>query len=169
LEWLGAKFQNDKEFLEKLLMNVDENGDSFLSFVLNEFDFCDFDKFFLKTYKFLIETFGKIFIQNFLLIENQKGEKFLNVICNGNLLIKILNFLLTEFQNDLSFLQKLINEKLRENKRVKRWMKVKLKIDLFGEGEVFEEEGNEDLDAIFSENDDSESEEEDSESSDESQ
>jgi hypothetical protein len=154
MEWLRAKFQNDKEFLEKLLMNVDENGDTFLTFACHKFYWLsDFEKFFTETHKFLMESFGKIFLKNFLLIENQKGENFLKKICNEydeNWIIKILNLLLKDFQNDLSFLQKLINEKLRENKRVKRWMKVKLNIDLFGEDEVEEEEDTEDLDASFS-------------------
>jgi hypothetical protein len=151
MEWLRAKFQNDEEFLEKLLMNVDENGDSFLIFVCHEIHWCYSDKFFIKTHKFLMESFGKIFLQNFLLIENQKGENVLNVILNKSewMMIKILNFLLKDFQNDLSFFQKLINEKLRENNEVKRWMKVKLKIDLFREDEEVEED-NEDLDSSFS-------------------
>jgi hypothetical protein len=140
LEWLGTNFQNDKEFLEKLLLNVDENGNTFLPSVLNRIRW-DFEKYFTGICKFLIENFGKIFLQNFLLIENKEGENILNLICNDKewMIIKILNLLLKEFQNDLSFLQKLINEKLRESNRVKRWMKVKLNIDLFGEGEVFEE------------------------------
>jgi hypothetical protein len=151
LEWLGTNFQNDKEFLEKLLLHVDENGDTFLTFVFDVFDWLNFNEYFTETYNFLIKNFGTIFLQNFILIENQEGENILNVICKEFewLIIKILNFLLKDFQTDLSFFQKLINEKLRENNRVKRWMKVKLNIDLFGEGEV-EEEDIEDLDASFS-------------------
>ncbi len=72
LEWLEEKFKNVENFLEDLknLLQVDENGDSFLHVLLKKFSFSEHTYCITKTFEFLIRNFDKSFVQNFLLIQN---------------------------------------------------------------------------------------------------
>ncbi len=145
-EWL-EKFKNDKEFLENFLMQVDENGDSFLHVVLRKCDGGDVDDFFTKTFKFLIRNFDKSFVQNFLLIQNKRQENCLNLFCQGVKyewkIPKILNLLSKDFQNDREFFTKLLNEELKKNEKVREWIK---KNSSFTEKELKVENPNENSD-----------------------
>jgi hypothetical protein len=79
-EWLEEKFKNEKNFLKNFLMQVDENGDSFLHVLLRKCRDWQFDHFFTATFKFLIRNFDKSFVQNFLLIQNKRQENCLNLV-----------------------------------------------------------------------------------------
>jgi hypothetical protein len=126
LKWLKEKFEIDMDFLKDFLLQVDENKDSFFTFILKKPPYFGLFYCFTEIYNFLIETFGKIFISKFLLIENSENENFLNIICTkreNSIVIKVLDHLFKNFQNDSEFFKKLINEKLRENMDVKNWIK----------------------------------------------
>jgi hypothetical protein len=83
-------------------MQVDENGDSFLHVLLRKCDDLWVDRFFTKTYEFLIRNFDKSFVQNFLLIQNKRQENCLNLVCQRRerKIPKILDLLSKDFQND---------------------------------------------------------------------
>ncbi len=51
-KWLEEKSKNEKNFLENFLMQVDENGDSFLHVVLRKCDDWYLDDFFTETFNF---------------------------------------------------------------------------------------------------------------------
>jgi hypothetical protein len=137
LEWFRTTFENDENFLENFLLEIDENLDSFFKFILKK---CEFGwkirVFFAETYNFLIRNFDKVFVKELLLLENNENENFLNIVCErrhdrwcGDV-INILNILFEDFQNDQDFFAKLINEKAKKNRHVNFFMKHKLKIDL---------------------------------------
>ncbi len=124
-KWLEEKFKNEKNFLKNFLMQVDENGDSFFTFILGKcYDF-DVDYFFTATFKFLIRNFDKSFVQNFLLIQNKRQENCLNLVCQRRdwRIPEILGLLSKGFQNDQEFFTKLLNEELKENEKVREWIK----------------------------------------------
>jgi hypothetical protein len=124
LKWLKEKFEIDMDFLKDFLLQLDENGNSFFTFILKKRPYWDLFRRFTEIYDFLFEFFGKIFISKFLLIENSENENFLNIICTiENSIIQVLDHLLVNFQNDSEFFKKLINKKLRENADVKNWIK----------------------------------------------
>jgi hypothetical protein len=132
LEWLGTKFENDENFLQSFLLQVDENSDSFLNFVLKK---CYNDgwmtNFFAVTFNFLLRNFDKVFVKEILLLENKKGKNFLNIICERSKrrdrhVTSVLDTLFRNFQNDQDFFTKLINEKSKKNREVKDFMKHKL-------------------------------------------
>jgi hypothetical protein len=134
LEWFRTKFENDKKFLDKFLLQVDENSDSFLTFALTELrDDSNFDNFFIGLYDFLVKNFDKVFVREFLLLENSEGKNWLNIIFlrYGRFtdITKILDTLFENFQNDQEFFIKLFNEKSRKNRRVKEFMKDKFNVD----------------------------------------
>jgi hypothetical protein len=126
-EWLEEKkFKNEKNFLKNFLMQVDENGDSFLHVLLRKcFDF-QVDDFFTKTFNFLTRNFDKSFVQNFLLIQNKRQENCLNLVCQRDKwnIQKILDRLSKDFQNDQEFFTKLLNEELKKNEKVREWIKI---------------------------------------------
>jgi hypothetical protein len=127
LEWLEKKFRNDKNFL----MQVDENGDSFLHVLLRKCDYWRFvDRFFTETFEFLIRNFDKSFVQNFLLIQNKRQENCLNLFCqrviNDKEISETLDLLSKDFQNDREFFTKLLNEELKKNEKVKKWIRKNL-------------------------------------------
>jgi hypothetical protein len=130
LEWLEEKFKNDKKFLKNFLMQVDENGDSFLHVLLRKCYVGDLDRFFTKTFKFLIRNFDKSFVQNFLLIQNKRQENCLNLICqrvwDEKKIPEILDLLSKDFQNNHEFFTKLLNEGLKKNEKVREWFKKNL-------------------------------------------
>jgi hypothetical protein len=139
LEWFKTTFKNDQNFLEKILLEVDENLDSFLYFVLKKCkdDWQIYDSF-IETYKFLMKNFDKVFVKEFLLLQNKKGKIFLNIICENSYnldMIFILDTLFKDFQNDQDFFANLINEKSKKNRKVKDFMKNKFNID-FAEEET---------------------------------
>jgi hypothetical protein len=129
-KWLEEKFKNDKNFLKNFLMQVDENGDSFLHVLLRKCDYGWVDDFFTETFEFLFRNFDKSFVQNFLLIKNKRQENCLNLICQRVEDVKkipeILDLLSKDFQNDQEFFTKLINEELKKNKKVRKWIKKNL-------------------------------------------
>jgi hypothetical protein len=139
-EWLEEKFENEKKILKNFLMQVDENGDSFLNVVLRKcFDF-QVDRFFTETFEFLIRNFDKSFVQNFLLIQNKRQENCLNLICQRDdwRIPEILDLLSEVFQNGQEFFTKLLNEELKKNKKVRKWTKNNLNfIDLPEVGSLF--------------------------------
>jgi hypothetical protein len=129
-EWLEEKFKNEKNFLKNFLMQVDENGDSFLHVILRKcYDF-RVDVFFTKTFEFLIRNFDKSFVQNFLLIQNKRLENCLNLFCqrveDDWEIPEILDLLSKDFQNDREFFTKLLNEELKKNEKVRKWIKKNL-------------------------------------------
>jgi hypothetical protein len=152
-EWLEEKLKIDKEFLKNFLMQVDENGDSFLHVVLRKcpYDF-QVDDFFTETFKFLIRNFDKSFVQNFLLIQNKRQENCLNLFCQRRdwKIPEILDLLSKDFQNDQEFFTKLLNEELKKNEEVREWTKNN---SSFTEKELKVENPNENSDLIRSNND----------------
>ncbi len=138
LNWFKTAFKNDENFLEKILLEVDENSDSFLTFVLKKYERLLIHDFFAKTYDFLLKNFDKVFVKELLLLQNNDAKNFLNIICERfkrgyvwNITF-ILDTLFEDFQNDRDFFAELINEKSKKNRKVKDFMKNKLKIDLSG-------------------------------------
>jgi hypothetical protein len=132
LYWLKTTFKTDDNFLEKFLLQVDENLDSFLNFALKEYKDGLINVFFTKTYEFLLRNFDKVFVKKLLLLENNEGENFLNIICekqNDEHVTNILDTLFKDFQNDRDFFTKLINEKSKKNQKVKDFVKFKLNND----------------------------------------
>jgi hypothetical protein len=129
-EWLEEKFKNDKNFLKNFLMQVDENGDSFLHVLLRKCDGWRVADFFTKTFEFLIRNFDKSFLQNFLLIQNKRQENCLNLFCQRVWykwkIPEILDLLSKNFQNDQEFFTKILNEELKKNKKVREWIKKNL-------------------------------------------
>jgi hypothetical protein len=149
LEWLEEKFKNEKNFLENFLIQVDENGDSFLNVVLRKCRDWWVDDFFTETFKFLIRNFDKSFVQNFLLIQNKRQENCLNLVCQRFRfewdIPKIFDLLLKDFQNDQEFFAKLFSEELKKNKKVRKWIKNNLDfIDLPEVGSPCSESSQED-------------------------
>ncbi len=131
--------QKRSKFLGKNFLEVDENLDSFLYFVLKKCkdDWQIYDSF-IETYKFLMKNFDKVFVKEFLLLQNKKGKIFLNIICENSYnldMIFILDTLFKDFQNDQDFFANLINEKSKKNRKVKDFMKNKFNID-FAEEET---------------------------------
>jgi hypothetical protein len=128
LKWFCTKFENDKEFIAQFLLQVDSNGDSFLTNGLEKYRF---ESCFDKIFKFLLQNFDKPFVQDFLLIENNANQNCLNVIGDKNRgnVIGYLGCLFKGFQNDQIFFAKLINDKLKENGKVKKWMNDRFKIN----------------------------------------
>jgi hypothetical protein len=126
-KWLEEKFKNEKNFLKNFLMQVDENGDSFLHVVLRKCGDSWVVGFFTKTFEFFIGNFDKSFVQNFLLIQNKRQENCLNLICQRGedewKIPKILDLLSKDFQNDREFFTKLLNEELKKNEKVRKWIK----------------------------------------------
>jgi hypothetical protein len=127
-KWLEEKFKNEKKFLKNFLMQVDENGDSFLHVLLRKCYDWQFDDFFTATFKFLTRNFDKSFVQNFLLIQNKRQENCLNLVCQRyeKKIPGILDLLLEDFQNDQEFFTKLLNEELKKNEKVRNWTKKNL-------------------------------------------
>jgi hypothetical protein len=150
-KWLEEKFKNEKNFLKNFLMQVDEDGDSFLHVLLRK---CDYNwqvvyVFFTKTFEFLTRNFDKSFVQNFLLIQNKRQENCLNLVCQRFewIIPKILDLLSKDFQNDREFFTKLFNEKLKKNKKVRKWTKKNLDfIDLPEAGSHCSDSSQEDSD-----------------------
>jgi hypothetical protein len=151
-EWLEKKFKNDKNFLKNFLMQVDENGDSFLHVVLRKCEDWWVGVFFTKTFEFLIRNFDKSFVQNFLLIQNKRQENCLNSVCRRRdwKIPEILDRLSKDFKNDQEFLTKLLNEELKKNKEVREWIK---KNSSLTEKELKAENPIENSDLIRSNND----------------
>jgi hypothetical protein len=81
--------------------------------------------FFAETFKFLTKNFDKSFVQNFLLLENNQQKNCLNLICEiyDRNLSKILDLIFKDFHNDQDFLVKLLNDELKKNKKVGKWMR----------------------------------------------
>jgi hypothetical protein len=129
LNWSKSMFQNNRNLLEIFLMQVDGNHDSFLNYVLKKCEMTD--RFFCKIYKFFIENFYQDFIRDFLLIENNDHQNFLNIICERDqiALLNVLSFLYKYY--DQEFLLQLINKDLMKNFAIKNWFKFKLNIDLY--------------------------------------
>ncbi len=152
-EWLEEKFEKEKNFLKNFLMQVDENGDSFLHVLLRKCRDSQVDDFFTETFNFLIRNFDKSFVQNFLLIQNKRQENCLNLICQRVKYDKwkipeILDLLSKDFQNDQKFFTKLLNEELKKNKKVREWIKNNLDfIDLPEVGSHCSESSQEDSDS----------------------
>ncbi len=149
-KWLEEKFKNEKNFLENFLMQVDENGDSFLHVLLRKCRDFRVDDFFTETFKFLLRNFDKSFVQKFLLIQNKRQENCLNLFCQR--LVKkipeILDLLSKDFQNDREFFTKLLNEELKKNEKVREWIKKNLDfIDLPEVGSHCSESSQEDSDS----------------------
>jgi hypothetical protein len=130
-KWLEKKFKNDKNFLENFLMQVDENGDSFLHVVLRKCDESKINNVSVRTFKFLTEIFDKSFVQNFLLIQNKRLENCLNLVCQrqGKKISGILKLLSKDFQNDREFFRKLLNDELKKNKKVRKWIEKNLNVE----------------------------------------
>jgi hypothetical protein len=147
-EWLKEKIS--KNFLENFLMQVDENGDSFLHVALRKCGWWTIDGFFTKTFEFLIRNFDKSFVQNCLLIQNKRQENCLNLVCQRRekKIPKILGFLSEDFQNDQEFFTNLLNDELKKNKKVRKWIKKNLDfIDLPEVGSPCSESSQEDSDS----------------------
>jgi ankyrin repeat protein len=142
LGWFGTTFKNDENFLKNFLLEIDENSDSFLIFVLRNCENGWIQCFFKYTYQFLIENFDKVIIKELLLLQNNEDKNFLEVIfkrCGKHDVIQILDKLFKDFQNDQDFFTKLIKEKLKKNREVENFMKNKYNNDL-PEKEVKESE-----------------------------
>jgi hypothetical protein len=140
LNWLQIKFQKDRNFLKNILLQFDENQDSFFTFVLRECWSSNVENYFTETYKFLIRNFDKTFVKNFLLIQNEKNENFLNVVFEKRYVEQvnvsnILDLLFKDFQNDQDFFTVLFNAKSKKNQIVKNWMKNKLGVEFEDENE----------------------------------
>ncbi len=121
--------------MENFLSHVDENGDTFLLVFLKKCpDYSQTDVFFTDTFKFLIENFDKSFAKNLLLIQNRRLENCLNLICQSAYekeISKVLDLLLKDFQNDQEFFKKLLNDELKKNETVRKWIENNLNfIDL---------------------------------------
>ncbi len=133
LDWFETIFKNDENFLKNFLLQVDENLDSFLNFVLRKCGVRSIDDYFEEIYEFLNKNLDKVFVKELLLLQSKKGENFLNIVCergDGWYVTEILDTLFKDFQNDQDFFAKLINEKSKKNRRVKDFMKNKFKKDL---------------------------------------
>jgi hypothetical protein len=143
LKWFEKTFKNDVNFFQNFLLQVDENSDSFLNFVLKKYDGLMTD-FFTETFNFLLRNFDKVFIKEFLLLKNKKSKNFLNIICEKladdwyQKITQTLDILFKDFQNDQDFFTKLINEKSKKNRQIKDFMKDKFDIDLSEEEEESE-------------------------------
>ncbi len=152
LKWLEKKSENDKKFLKNFLMQVDENGDSFLHVLLRKCRYFKVNDFFTETFNFLIRNFDKSFVQNFLLIQNKRQKNCLNLVCQRvrfeKKIPEILNLLSKDFQNDREFFTKLFNEVLKKNEEVREWIKNNLDfIDLSEVGSPCSESSQEDSDS----------------------
>jgi hypothetical protein len=117
---LGQKF-----LLELISMKDDDDRTILQSFISSSHRSNPGQKFF-KILEFLHQDLGlenKVLL-DILLIEDEKMENCLNLICDrkDQKITEILDFLSKIFQNDRDGLQKLFNEKLRENQEVKEWM-----------------------------------------------
>jgi hypothetical protein len=121
LEWLKTKFEGNKQF-EILLLKRDKNGDSFFTSVLKNCYDWDVDSYFTKIYNFFP---SKTFLSNLLLIENNDKKNFFNLVCERSELeiTDFLDLFSNDFQNDRGFIKRLINEKFKENEKVKEWMR----------------------------------------------
>ncbi len=130
LEWLETKFKNDEKFLKNFLLEVDENSDSFLIFALKMCWKGQINDYFKETYDLLIKNFDRVFIKELLLLENNEGKNFLNIICERSKrrdqrVTQTLEILFRDFQTDQDFLAKLFNEKAKKNQEFKDFMKLK--------------------------------------------
>jgi hypothetical protein len=125
LGWLETTFKNVGNFVENFLLEVDENLDSFLNFVLKRCDSRKIDNFYTETYFFLITKHDKSLVKKILLRENKENENFMNIIYerDNRIVTYILDTLFRNFRNDLDFFAKLINEKLKKNWNVRNWMR----------------------------------------------
>jgi hypothetical protein len=141
LGWFERTFKNDEKFLKNFLLEIDENSDSFLIFVLRNCENRWIQCFFKYTYQFLIENFDKVILKELLLLQNNEDKNFLEVIFErcGKYVTQILDKLFKDFQNDQDFFTKLIKEKLKKNREVENFMKNKFNNDL-PEEEVKESE-----------------------------
>jgi hypothetical protein len=141
LEWFKTTFKNDSIFMKFFLLQVDENLDSFLIFLLKKCVEWDIDHHFMETYDYLLTNFDKVFVKEFLILENSEDENFLNIVCkrDDKNVTKILNIIFNDFENDQDFFTKLINEKSKKHREIKDFMRDKLNINVPEEEEAVEE------------------------------
>jgi hypothetical protein len=114
-EWFKEKIDND-ENVQEILHQVDENGDSFLTYNLKKTAEWDSD-YFARTVKFLLTNFDKTSVKKFLLIQNNENKNCFDIISerDGRTVIEIIDILIEDFPDDQDFFKTFITEEMREN------------------------------------------------------
>jgi hypothetical protein len=133
LNYLFEKFKNEKQFLEQLLLSVDNSGNTFLIHY-----FClDFIPGVIKAsrelFKFIKNKFGLDFLKKLLLIRNKQNKNFHHVLLENKLggvekSLQVLEILLEVFGKDKEFFQELTKQKKEIPEEIKEFLKVKLLI-----------------------------------------
>jgi hypothetical protein len=115
----------DRGFMENFLLQIDENLNSFLIFILMKcWDDNRLNQIFTEVLTILIANFHLDFVKQFLIIENDEKQNCLNVICRKDISIlpAMLDQLWKKFQNDTKIIKTLMNEDLRQNLEIQTWL-----------------------------------------------
>jgi hypothetical protein len=154
IKWLKDIFKNKPDFLENLLLHVDEKGNTFFIYALKKCWKRLQIAVFIELLNFFVTNFDKNFAKQILIIENEDNQNCLSVTCAGRKfkytpieslpredLPEAFELLLKHFRNDKNFLKLLINDEAMKNQGVQNWRK--LKIDETGEisdeSQIYEE------------------------------
>jgi hypothetical protein len=120
IEWLLTKFDNDKQFLENFLLEIDVNGDHYFTAILKKCLNYEGFHYLIKTFHFLIEHFGQGFVRRLLLIQKRS---LVNLACKQNWNLRgFLNFIFDNVANDQAFFEEFVGDKLIADPEVKQWM-----------------------------------------------
>jgi hypothetical protein len=133
LSFLFEKFKNEKNFLEKLLLSVDDWGNSFLIFDFSQ----SFPDRMIKVSKELFEliktNFGLDFLKKLLLIRNENGKNFHHTLLSNKQggvgrSLRVLEVLLEVVGRDKKFFTKLTNQ-IEIPKEIREFLKTNLEIE----------------------------------------
>jgi hypothetical protein len=133
LSFLFEKFRNEKNFLEKLLLSVDEDGNSFLIFYFLQRCPDRMIKASKEFFELIKINFGVDFLKKLLLIRNKNNENFhLALLSNkwGGVKksLQVLEILLEVVGKDKEFFTELTNQ-IKIPKEIREFLKTYLEIE----------------------------------------